>query len=90
MGWAHPSAGGARVETQKTSSEVRSGEGCQRPLLSRLGDLGSVMSSPSGVKGETSVEQAFSAYSRPQKTSRIMKNVIFAKCKCLRLYTGRE
>ena len=47
----------ASAEGGSVSSGVAYGEGC--PLSSRLRDLGSVVSSPSGVRGKTPAENGF-------------------------------
>jgi len=49
----------ASIEAPKAPSEVGYGEGC--PLPSRLGGLGGVVSSPSGVRGGAPAAIAFSA-----------------------------
>ena len=72
---ADPGAGGARVEATKAPSGLRSG-GC--PLPSRLGGLGSVVSSPSGVRGRAPAANAFSAYSMPQNASGRKKKLSFS------------
>ena len=46
------------------------------PLLSRLEGLGSVVSSPSGVRGAAPAAIAFSAYFKPQNASGSKKNTI--------------
>ena len=61
---------GASIEAQK----VGYGEGCLLP--SRLGDLGSVVSSPSGVRGGGPTAIAFSAYFRPQNAFGSKKNTM--------------
>ena len=60
-------AEGASIEAPNAPSGVVYGEGC--PLPSRLEGLGSVVSSPSGVRGGAPAAIAFSAYFRPQNTS---------------------
>jgi len=67
-------AEGASIEAPKTPSGVGYGEGC--PLASRLGVWGSVVSSPSWVRGGAPAAIAFSAYFRPQNTSGSKKNTI--------------
>ena len=81
---ADPSAGGPRVKAPAPNGvesvpkailprvgmnlpQHKSEEGC--PLFSRLGELGSVVSSPSGARGEAPTANVFSAYSRPQNAS---------------------
>ena len=51
------SAEAARIEAPKALSGVRYGEGY--PLPSRLGGLGRVVSSPSGVRGGAPAANAF-------------------------------
>ena len=67
----------ATIEAPKMLSEVRSGDGC--PLSSRLGSLGSVVSSPSGVRGGDPANNAFLAFFGSQNTSGTQKNPIFCQ-----------
>jgi len=67
-------AEGAIIETPKAPSGVVYGEVC--PLPSRLGVWGSVVSSPSGVRGGAPAAVAFSAYFRPLNASGSKKNTI--------------
>jgi len=52
--------GARRVEEPKALSGVAYEEGC--PLSSRLGDLGSVVSSPSGAEAEPRPETHFDVF----------------------------
>jgi len=62
----------ASIEAPKAQSGVGYREGC--PLPSRQGDLGSVVSFPSGMRGEAPATIALSAYFRPQNASGSKKN----------------
>ena len=70
--------GGTTIEAPKARASRcqrrRVGDGC--PLPSRLGVWGSVVSSPSGVRGRAPAAIAFSAYLRPQNASGSKKNTI--------------
>jgi len=59
--------GGTKIEAPKAPSGVGYREGC--PLPSGLEVWGSVVSSPSWVRGGAPAAIAFSAYFRPQNTS---------------------
>jgi len=72
---------GAEGAIIETPSGVGYGKGC--PLPSRLGGLGSVVSSPSEVRGRAPAAIAFSAYFRPQNASGSKKNTA-----CMKLKTG--
>jgi len=47
------------------------------PLLSRLGGLGSIVSSPSGVRGRAPAENGFWCIFSLKKTNVVMTNLIF-------------
>jgi len=68
-------AEGESIEALKALSGVGYGKGC--PLPRRLGGLGSVVSSPSGVRGGAPAAIAFSAYFKPQNAFGSKKNTIF-------------
>ena len=70
---------GASIEAPNAPSGVGYGDGC--PLPSRLGGLGSVMSSPSEVRGGAPAAIAFSAYFWSQNTSGSKKNTILLLCR---------
>jgi len=74
MGHDDRGAEGASIEALKAPSGVGYGEGC--PLPSRLGGLGNVVSSLSGVRGGAPAAIAFSAYFRPKNASGSKKNTI--------------
>ena len=56
----------AEIETPQASTVRKRGAGC--PLTVRLGVLGSVVSSPSGVSGGAPAENGFYAYLRSQRS----------------------